>query len=421
MSSEYRITFYAVPLFLFFVLIEYLIIRKTHKESYKLNDTITNLNIGVGHLLTKSFIGMIILLIYQSLYGQMAILQIPARWWSYILALVLYDFCFYWAHRWGHTVNLFWGAHSVHHQSEYYNLSVALRQSWIHTLLAIIVFLPIPILGIPIEVFGIAATINSFYQFWIHTEAIGKMPKWFEFVFNTPAHHRVHHAVNPKYIDKNHGGMLIIWDRIFGSYKEEEERPTYGITTQLNSWNPAWANVHYYVELSAQAMHCKKWYERIYIWFARPGWQPKYLGGQKPVPEVVAANYHKYDAQASKGLNMYVLAQFALIIIGLMTYMYYYDELGFFYKIYSFAWLMLSMVLCGAILEQKPWARVAEYFRWAALLVGIVGFMNIRYPDYYFVIMLVSIISILYFVVWFSLNAWFKIRALDIVYKRLWR
>jgi hypothetical protein len=348
----------------------------------------------------------------------MAIFKIPNAWWSYVLALVLYDFCFYWAHRLGHTVNIFWGAHLVHHQSEYYNLSVALRQSWIHALLATIIFLPIPILGIPIEVFGIAATINSFYQFWIHTEAIDKMPKWYESIFNTPAHHRVHHAVNPKYIDKNHAGMFIIWDKIFGTYKDEEETPTYGITSRLNSWNPLWANVHYYVELSQQAKIFKHWYERIYVWFAKPGWQPEYLGGQKPIPEVSTTNLRKYDASASKGLNVYVLLQFILIIIGLMTYMYFYESLGTAYQILFFLWLMFSMVLCGAIMEQKPWARVAEYFRWTTLLIGLGGFLNIRYPDYFLVIMLGSIIFVLYFVIWFSLNAWFKVRIIDIVFKR---
>lgn len=419
MSSEYQITFYAVPAFLFFVIAEYLIIRKKHKEAYRLNDTITNLNIGVGHLLTKSFVGIVILFIYQYLYKNIAVFTIPASWWSYILALVLYDFCFYWAHRWGHTVNLFWGAHLVHHQSEYYNLSVALRQSWIHTLLATIVFLPIPILGIPIEVFGIAATINSFYQFWIHTEAIDRMPSWIEYLFNTPSHHRVHHAINPKYIDRNHAGMFMIWDRIFGTFRQEEEVPTYGITTPLNSWNPVWANMHYYVSLWTQSLQCHRWYHKIYLWFAKPGWLPEELGGYKPAPEVDKLHYRKYDLQASKGLNIYVLMQFGVIIVGLMAYMYFYETMGVAYQAFCFLWLMFSMVLCGAILEQRPWAKIAEYFRWASFVVAAAGWLYLHSATGYTSVMIVASVMVFYFVIWYSINTWLNVRVIDVLFKNL--
>lgn len=392
MTSEYLITFYAVPVFLLLVLIEYLYLRKRIKNAYSLNDTITNLNIGAGHLLTKSFSGIIILAVYEYLYKNVGLLEIKPSWYALVFALIAYDFFFYWAHRWGHTVNIFWGAHLVHHQSEYYNLSVALRQSWIHTLLAMFVFLPIPMLGIPIEVFGIAASINTFYQFWIHTEAIHKLPKWVEYIFNTPTHHRVHHGINPMYIDKNHAGMFIIWDRMFGTFQEERESPVYGITTPLNSWNPFWSNVHYYVEMVKKMATFKKLNDRLIYLFAKPSWQPNYLGGEQKLPEVHRNTFVKYNQQASMPLNLYVLIQFLLIIIGMMAYMYNYENIPLWFRNYSFGLLMISTLACGAIFEQKRWGVFVEYTRW---LLAFVGFNLFIYLYYYDKIMLSMIFSII--------------------------
>ena len=399
---EHLSTVIAIPIFLLFILVEYFATHKKHPDYYRLNDALTNLNIGVSHLLFKLLTTGLMLGAYSFVKDHFAIIHLSGVV-AYIVVLILFDFCFYWAHRFGHEVNLFWGAHVVHHQSEEYNLSVALRQSWIHSFLAFIFFLPIAFLGVDVLTLGICASINSFFQFWIHTKAINKMPKWFEAIFNTPSHHRVHHGVNPKYIDKNQAGMFIIWDKLFGTYQEEEEAPLYGITTPLNSWNPAWANVEYYVTMFKNAKEFSVKDKCKYL-FAKPGWRPIALGGQIPIPE---ADYHKtkYNANAtSRNLNIYVLVQFVAIIVGLSAYLYNYDKLNTFFSVIFFSILMLSTVICSAILEQKNWVKYAEYARLLIVAIAINALYYINYNSWFYIVLILSAILTAYFLAWFTLN-----------------
>jgi alkylglycerol monooxygenase len=400
---EHLSTVFAIPVFLILILVEYFATRNRHPEYYRLNDAITNLNVGVSHLLFKLLTTGIMFGAYIWVKDNFAVVHLSGVW-AYVVVLILFDFCFYWAHRFGHEINLFWGAHIVHHQSEEYNLTVALRQSWIHSLLAFVFFLPIAFLGIDILTLGICAGINSFYQFWIHTKAINRMPKWFEAIFNSPAHHRVHHGVNPKYIDKNHGGMFIVWDKLFGTFQEEEEEPTYGITKQLNSWNPAWANVHFYADMYQDTKQYKSLKDKLKLVFAKPGWRPDYLGGQLRVPEV-GTTKPKYDIKAaSKGLNVYVLVQFAFIIIGLTAYLYHFEKLSLFYQVLAFCVLMISTVICSAILEQKKWVNYAEYFRLLLAIVGLNSLYYINYSSWFYIVLFISVIITAYFIAWFTMN-----------------
>ena len=396
-------TVIAIPIFLLFIIVEYFATRKKHPEYYRLNDALTNLNIGVSHLLFKLLTTGLMLGAYVLVLDRFAFIHLTGVL-AYVVVLILFDFCFYWAHRFGHEVNLFWGAHVVHHQSEEYNLTVALRQSWIHSLLAFVFFLPIAFLGVDVLTLGICASINSFFQFWIHTKAIDKMPKWFEAIFNTPSHHRVHHGVNPKYIDKNHAGMFIIWDKMFGTFQEEIEEPTYGVTTQLQSWNPAWANVEYYVTMFKNAKLFPSVKDKLKYIVAKPGWQPKELGGPIPIPEVDHSK-PKYDAKAtSKSLNVYVLVQFAFIIIGLSAYLYNYEKLSMFYTIIFFSVLMLSTVICSAILEQKKWVKYAEYARLIIALVALNSMYYINYNGWFLIMLIPSVLLTAYFLAWYTLN-----------------
>ncbi|MFN8239087.1 MAG: sterol desaturase family protein [Chitinophagales bacterium] len=400
---EHLSTVIAIPIFLLLILIEYFATRKEHPEYYRLNDALTNLNVGTSHLLFKLLTTGLMFGAYVWVKDHFAIIHLTGVW-AYVVVFILFDFCFYWAHRYGHEINLFWGAHVVHHQSEEYNLTVALRQSWIHSLLAFIFFLPIAFLGVDILTLGIVASLNSFYQFWIHTKAVNRMPKWFEAIFNSPTHHRVHHGVNPKYIDKNHAGMFIIWDRMFGTFKEEEEEPTYGITKPLNSWNPAWANIHYYVEMYQSGRHYKTVKDKLKLVFGKPGWQPDYMGGPLAVPEV-NPHQQKYDVQAvSRGLNIYVLVQFAFIIGGLSAYLYNFEKLSTFYNILSFSVLMISTVICSAILEQKSWVKYAEYFRLLLAIVGLNSLYYINYSSWFYIVLIISVLITGYFMAWFTLN-----------------
>jgi hypothetical protein len=206
----------------------------------------------------------------------------------------------------------------VHHQSEEYNLSVALRQSWFQGLISWVFYIPLAVAGFsPIMIVTVAA-FNTLYQFWIHTETIRRMGP-LEWILNTPSHHRVHHGSNPKYIDKNHAGTLIIWDKMFGTFQAEEEEPVYGITKPINSWNPVWANFHYWDELWQTAKKTPRLVDKIKVFTMPPGWFPEDLGGFQAPPEVDKSSFHKFNISISKELNFYLLLQFTLVL-GLTSY-----------------------------------------------------------------------------------------------------
>ena len=391
-----------IPFFLICMGIEYIYGRYKGKKYYRFNDTITNLNLGVANqifsLLTKGMLFGTFIWIYN----KFAIFDLSMSLVNWLLCLVLFDFLYYWAHRWSHEVNFLWGAHVVHHQSEDYNLGVALRQSWIHTFIAAFIFFPIPILGFePVIFIGVSGVV-TLYQFWIHTEAITRLPKWFEFIFNSPTHHRVHHARDPKYIDKNYAATFILWDRIFGTYMEEEERPHYGITTQINSWNPTWANLHYYTEMWQSATKMSNWKDKLRIIFARPGWLPKDLGGfQAPPP--VNPNESKYNSD-NQVMRIYVTVQFLLIIIGLMAYSYHFDNLSVFFQISLAIILILSTMICGAIMDNKKWVWASEYVILFLALLCVNTLYYYFYMDWFTIMLVGSSIGFLVLTIWFTLS-----------------
>ncbi|NVJ45683.1 MAG: sterol desaturase family protein, partial [Cytophagia bacterium] len=242
-------TVIAIPVYFLLIGLELVAHHYQSIKSYRMNDAITNINCGITSQVIGAFLKVMSIGFYTYLFEKFRLTTIENSTLTWVIAFVAYDFFYYWAHRMSHQVNLFWGGHSVHHQSEEYNLSVALRQSSTQIIWTFIFFTPMAFAGFDPLILVSVSGFNLLYQFWIHTEAINKLPKWFEAVFNTPSHHRVHHARNPKYIDKNHGGTFIIWDKMFGTFRQEEERPTYGITKNLNSWNPVWANISHYSDM----------------------------------------------------------------------------------------------------------------------------------------------------------------------------
>jgi sterol desaturase/sphingolipid hydroxylase (fatty acid hydroxylase superfamily) len=391
---------YAIPFFFLLMGIEWFYGYLKKKNYYRLNDSITNLLIGIGQQVFGLVFKAMLLGVYVWVADNYAFFKIPATWWSFLLALLVFDFLFYWAHRWGHEMNIFWGAHLVHHQSEEYNLSVALRQSWFHNLVAFPIFLPLPLMGFEPLTFGAAAVIHTLSQFWIHTKAVGKLHPWFEYWFNTPSHHRVHHAINPKYIDRNHAGLLMIWDRLFGTFQEEEKEGEiyYGITTPLKSWNPAWANIHYYVEMWEKA-RSMKWMDKLKMIWARPGWLPAYMGGYQPVKEVDAATYGKYDADSNVWFKIYAALQFALLMWGTVKYMANYETISVFYKVVFFALILITMLIIGAIFENRRWIIYAEYARLVLVMVSLNTFYYFWYMNWFNVMVVASAVAFVGFAV----------------------
>lgn len=267
------ILYYAIPFFLLLLSVEAWFSYKENKTIYEKKDTFTSLALGSGYVLIGFITKIMIWTIFMFIY-QFRIFTLPTGiWWFWILLIFADDFSFYWFHRISHTVSWFWASHVVHHSSEKYNFATALRQTWTSNLTGSFIFWAwMPLAGFnPLYVL-LMQQINLIYQFWLHTEVIQKMPPWFEYIFNTPSHHRVHHSSNLIYIDKNHGGIFIIWDRIFGTFKLEEEQPTYGLITNIKSFNPAVVALKTWSDLFTKAANCGSVKNAINYFIKPPGW-----------------------------------------------------------------------------------------------------------------------------------------------------
>jgi sterol desaturase/sphingolipid hydroxylase (fatty acid hydroxylase superfamily)/uncharacterized membrane protein YhhN len=274
----------ASPVFFGLIFIEWLWGRRLAQQgqasaqTYRLDDAISSISLGILSQISAIFTRVLRIGIYTLVFEQVALVRDDA-WWStwygVVLALVLYDFCYYWFHRASHEVAFFWAGHAVHHQSQHYNLSTALRQSSAGAISSWVFYLPMALLGVPPVVFGIVALIDLLYQYWVHTEHIGRLG-WFDRWFCSPSNHRVHHAVNDKYLDRNYGGIWVVWDRLFGSFEEEDpqEPCVYGTRKALNSWDPLWANMQMYTSMLHDSWHAKRWRDKLMVFFHHPGWRP---------------------------------------------------------------------------------------------------------------------------------------------------
>jgi len=367
-------TVIAIPVYFLLIGIELIVHAVKKTKSYRLNDAVTNVNCGVTSQVSGAFLKVLSIGFYTYIFEHFRIATIENNAATWIIAFFAYDFFYYWAHRMSHQVNLFWGGHSVHHQSEEYNLSVALRQSSTQTVWTFLFYTPMAVVGIdPLVVISVSG-FNLLYQFWIHTESIDKLPKWFEWFFNTPSHHRVHHARNPKYIDKNHAGTFIIWDKLFGTFKEEEERPTYGITKNLNSWNPVWANFAHYTDMAREIGSIKSWSDKVKYLFQKPGWLPESMGGYRAPFDIDKSTYVKYDAHGTKTLNLYIIFQYLILLVGTALFLFnmnYFDD-NLNEKILVAGLIIYSTISFGALFEGRSWAKLGEVLR--VLAAAIIGY-----------------------------------------------
>jgi alkylglycerol monooxygenase len=286
----------ATPIFLALIALEAWVGFKRGRNTYRLNDALNSIGLGIASQVTGVFGRLLRIGLYTLAFEHMALWRLPAdAWWVWAVGLVVYDFCYYWHHRLGHTCTLFWAAHVVHHQSEDYNLSTALRQTSTGFLFGWLFYLPMAVLGFPPTVFAVVALIDLLYQYWVHTQQIGKLG-WFDRWFCSPSNHRVHHAVNERYLDKNYGGIWIVWDRLFGSFTEEDEREpiVYGTRSPLRSWNPLWANAEVYAALALDCWHANSWADKLRVWFKPPGWRPADVAARFPKP-AFSAQRERYD------------------------------------------------------------------------------------------------------------------------------
>jgi alkylglycerol monooxygenase len=360
----------AIPVFILLILLELVITRIQEKDFYRLSDSINDLSCGIIDQVLEIFLKTALFAGYVFLYERYRLLSIPGSVAAWVLCFVGVDFLYYWFHRTSHGVNAFWAAHVVHHQSEEYNLAVALRQGALQSSFSWVFYLPLALLGFPPLMFLTVSSIDTLYQFWIHTRAVGRLGP-LEWILNTPSNHRVHHGRNPKYIDRNHGGILIVWDRLFGTYQEEQEEPAYGITTPLRSWNPVWANLHYWVELAEKARRAPGLADKVRVFLKPPGWQPAALGGFMPAPEVDPGHV-KYETAAPAGLVLYVFVQFLVVLGAATALLFRQDALSLVARSAGAAFIVVTLVALGAILDRKPWAFSLEAFRVCLVAIAMV-------------------------------------------------
>ena len=356
---------YAIPFFFLLIALELVADRWRGLSTYRLSDSLNSLSAGVlsqaSGLLTKGF-GLVF---YLLAWEHIALFELSAdAWWVWVFAFVLYDFCYYWAHRIGHERNVFWAAHVVHHQSEDYNLTTALRQTSTGFILGWIFFLPMALLGIPPLVLLTVGALNLLYQFWVHTRHVPKLG-WLEWIFITPSNHRVHHAQNPIYMDRNYGGVFIIWDRLLGTFQEEldEEPVVFGVTTPLASWNPLWANLHFYAQLWRDALHASSWWDKLRIWFMPTGWRPDDVAARYPLVKSELSQFVKFDIPLTAGQKIYATLQFAGYVLGTTWLLVVAAEHGFGDTLIGWCWAAFGLYSIGVWLENRAWAVKLELLR----------------------------------------------------------
>ena len=319
----------ATPVFLLLIAIEFFVGWKRGRNTYRLADAINSIGLGIMSQVVAVFTVLFTAGIYAAVYEHVALWRLPTdAWWVWLGALVLYDFCYYWQHRFGHRVALGWASHVVHHQSEDYNLSTALRQTSTGFLFYWIFYIPMAVLGVPPLVFAVAGLIDLLYQYWVHTQQIGKLG-WFDRWFCAPSNHRVHHAVNDKYLDRNYGGIFIIWDRLFGTFEPEDDAEpcVYGTRGPLRSWNPVWANAQVYADLCKDAWHAERWSDKLRVFVKPPGWRPADVAARHPKPAFDLRSAQRYDPPLTKAQAWAAAGLFVVLLLATCALLWQAHEL----------------------------------------------------------------------------------------------
>jgi sterol desaturase/sphingolipid hydroxylase (fatty acid hydroxylase superfamily) len=395
METYGKILLIAMPIFLLLVLLEKLYGWYKGNDTVRNMDMISSLSSGVTNS-TKDVLGLSITIIsYGWLERNIALYHIEATWLTYLVAFIAMDFSSYWVHRWSHHINIFWNRHIIHHSSEEFNLACALRQS-ISVFFNIFTFLMIPaaLLGVPAQVVAVVAPLHLFAQFWYHTRHIGKLG-FIEKIFVTPSHHRVHHAVNPEYLDKNLAAIFIWWDKWFGTFQKELPNvpPVYGITRPVHTWNPIKINFQHLWLLIKDAWQTKSVKDKFRIWFMPTGWRPADVEAKYPVEKITDVyHFEKYDPKASTALHIWCWVQLVALLLFISYFFGNIASIGapgmiiyggfiflFVYaltelmdrNVWAFFWELLKCFFGFYMLSIKgDWFGVSAQFPWALPLLG---------------------------------------------------
>lgn len=365
-----RLIALAAPLFVLLMLLEAWLSHVRKRQVYRSHDAISSISLGLLSVLVNVLTAGIGLGAYLWV-SERTPLHLPVTaLWVWLLAFLLFDFCYYWHHRLGHAVAILWAAHSVHHQSEDYNLSTALRQPSTTFLLGWLFYLPMALLGIPVALYGAVYSLNLLYQFWIHTEQVGRLG-WFDRVFGSPSNHRVHHGQNAYCLDRNYGGFLMLWDHLFGTYVDErsDEPPIYGVRGALHSWHPLTANLKGYLGLLLASLTLPRWRDKLQVWLRPPGWTPQGIDLRWD-----PTTFRKYDPELPTHWQIYAWAQFgscyALGLLWLVLWPGWGNPMGEL----TLVAVLLGVLSLGFWLSLHPWARRLEAAR-ILLCAGMTWFI----------------------------------------------
>lgn len=355
---------YVIPLFLFFVIFEIVADAITHKRAYNFQDTLTNFSLGIGQQIIEALIKTLFAFLFLWVYDHSAF-KIPESLWTLLAVVLVCDFIYYWFHRFSHTVNILWAIHIVHHQSREFNLSVSIRQPWLHKFAMFGFYLIIPFVGVSPRIMIFAFAIQTFYQFWLHTRFIGKLG-FLEHILVTPSHHRVHHGANAIYINKNYGNTLIIWDKLFGTFQEEKEEVVYGITKPYCSTNPIWANVYFWKEIS-KVLKGRSFSEKLKVPFMSP--EPGAIN------ELEISQQTNQTPVITFGLKVYLIFQYLLIFTATFFFLLWQDSFPFELKIMAVIFIIGSLYNFSNLMQGKRNALLWEVIRLAAGIILLYIFL----------------------------------------------
>ena len=358
---------FAIPAFFLLIVVEYFYGKYIGKNTYRLNDTVTSITIGmISRFPTMLNLGVqSVIFVYISTNLNLELLSVknPFTW---IIAFLLYDLSYYWMHRMHHEIKILWATHSVHHHGEDFNLATALRQTSTGWLWKWIFYMPMILLGVPVEVFIAVAGVNLVYQFWVHTEHIGHLG-WMEKVFITPMNHGIHHAKNKEYIDANYGGVFIIWDRMFGTYTAQRSdlKPVYGTATPLNSWNPLWANFQVFSIMIKDTIKTKSWRDKVKVWFSQTYWRPDDCIEEKNPSDF----YKKFNPEVTSDIKIFGFFQMLLTIAVSGTVLTFVSSHNYF-EIAAFGVIIVFLSsLTGYLMQAKVLAyRMILFFAFFTIL-----------------------------------------------------
>ena len=361
----------AVPVFFLLIGLELLVARARRRRVYRFTDSFADLGCGVTQRVVLLLFEASLLAVYALLYEHGRLWTFaPGSAWPWIIAIVGVDLGYYWWHRLSHEVNFLWAVHVVHHQSEDYNLAVALRQAVLSPITVMPFYLPLAVLGVPLFHYFIVVALSTLYQFWIHTELVDRMGP-LEYLINTPSLHRVHHGVNPEYLDKNYAATFICWDQLFGTLRREEAPVVYGVSHPLRSFDPVWAQVQPLWVLWHAMRLAPSMREAIRFAFASPAWHPDWLGPLEPRRGVDPEALPKFDVRPGRRRVGYVFVQLALVIVVAFLLLTWHQALSPAALVTAVAWVLVSLVAGAALLEGRRWAMGLELARMGALAVAV--------------------------------------------------